>query len=302
MPYKGEIYDGQHQAIIDEALWHQVNDLLIKNAVRARKQKNNSSHVAFKGKLFDEYDRPLLPSFNRKKDNERRYYYTSSELVHKSSARCENPNVPYSKWRLPALFFEATIIQILQEWLTTISANTLLMDRVNIEQIEQFEINKAKISIWLLLVKRITLYQDRVTIAIDEIILAQALNMNLEHFNQDALLIKAPFTYRKRGVESKLIIHHQQGIRDQTLLNNIAKAHEFYRQIKLGADYETLVQKYDTNRDRVQKLLPFAFLAPSIINLIEQGKQPLSFTSDWLIRNPLPACWAAQKDIISRMT
>ena len=207
--HKGNIYGGQHQAIIDETTWHQVQILLQKNAVRARNRRNGSTHVAFKGKLFDEYDRPLLPSFNRKKNNERRYYYyVSSELVHKSSARCENPHLSHSKWCLPAISFEATVTGIIQNWWQQLLPDDILSDETSSDMIQQFY--KHQLTEWLKLVERIIIYADSLTIMIDARAIAQTIDISPRYINQDVLTIKAPFIFKKRGVESKLILNSGQ--------------------------------------------------------------------------------------------
>lgn len=49
------------------------------------------------------------------------------------------------------------------------------------------------------------------------------------------------------------------------------------------------------------QVIDLAFLAPDIVKLIIQGKQPDALTAKWLGINPLPSDWQAQRRILATL-
>ena len=101
--HKDKVYDGQHEAIIDEETWTRVQQLLEGKAwngsIRKRRAKHPSPLV---GKLFDETGDRLTPS-HANKQGARYRYYVSNRLI-KMPKRLATDG-----WRLPAPELEKTI-------------------------------------------------------------------------------------------------------------------------------------------------------------------------------------------------
>src|ERR1019366_7555318 len=106
--YLGEIrhrklrHPGQHPAIVDRAVWEQVQERLRKQAVHHRTLNAKGVSSPLAGKLFDENDEPLYTCGANK--GERHYrYYVSRKVIRGSTARRG------SGWRLPALQIERAV-------------------------------------------------------------------------------------------------------------------------------------------------------------------------------------------------
>jgi hypothetical protein len=111
-----------------------------------------------------------------------------------------------------------------------------------------------------------------------------------------------PFQFRKRGVESKLVIGDgRAGPPDATLINNIAKAHQYYDAITCGASFDEIAASENLSKRRILQVIDLAFLAPDIAKSIIQGDQPIGLTAKWLGQNPLPADWESQRRVISTL-
>jgi hypothetical protein len=111
-----------------------------------------------------------------------------------------------------------------------------------------------------------------------------------------------PFQFRKRGVESKLIIGDGQAkTPDKILIRSIAKAHQYYDAIKMGRTFEEIAASENLSKRRIPQVIDLAFLAPDIVKSITQGDQPIGLTAKWLGQNPLPSDWQAQRQIINRL-
>lgn len=79
----------------------------------------------------------------------------------------------------------------------------------------------------------------------------------------------------------------------------IAKARKWYDGFKSGTylSIKDLAEKEDMDRGDVSRILPLAFLAPTIIRDILNGKHPVDLTLDTLQRSipNLPMNWDEQK-------
>ena len=79
--HKGEIYDGEHQAIVDAELWDAVQAKLA-SAARPRKRPGNDPRPALlKGLLSDSQNRPMDPTYATKGVRRYRYYETRRDLT-----------------------------------------------------------------------------------------------------------------------------------------------------------------------------------------------------------------------------
>ena len=74
----------------------------------------------------------------------------------------------------------------------------------------------------------------QLSIRLDETRVAHLLNVDADTLNEEALHISAMFQIRKRGVETKLILADLPSGQDDKLIRNIAKAHSWFEQMKLG--------------------------------------------------------------------
>jgi hypothetical protein len=99
--HKGERYPGEHQHIIERALWDAVQMQLANNAVKRRAGANAASASLLTGLLRDENGRLLKPSLASKSG--RRYRYNIS--------REPENGVRATAWRLPAPAIEELVVR-----------------------------------------------------------------------------------------------------------------------------------------------------------------------------------------------
>ena len=92
--HKGQVFDGQHPAIIDPETWVKFQKLLSEGAARTRGAKQKATRSFLAGNLFDETGDRLTPSHSRK-NGKRLRYCISRRLVTDRSRK--HPDA----WRLP---------------------------------------------------------------------------------------------------------------------------------------------------------------------------------------------------------
>ena len=79
--HKGEVYEGEHEAIVDEELWNAVQQRLQKKAPPRRRPKNDPHQAMLRGLLTDPEGRPMVPTYATKGTRRYAYYETRKDLA-----------------------------------------------------------------------------------------------------------------------------------------------------------------------------------------------------------------------------
>ncbi|MCF6305784.1 MAG: recombinase family protein [Rhodobacteraceae bacterium] len=296
--HRDKTYDGLHKAIIEPAVWDDVQTKLqVKAAYKRGDGKKVKDPSPLIGKLFDETGDRLTPSHSSK-GGKRHRYYISHRLVKQAGEKDK------SGWRLPALQLERQIEKAIQEHLakaatpsivTDLTSEEILRIRAEVELVTSTQTNL------FVLIERIDITAGKITIHLDSNALINFLQIDLGRLTPDAILVTRPFQMRKRGVETKLIIGDKSPEIDEALIRNIADAHNWLVMIKSGKTFDEIAAKDKTSKRRIQQVTEWALLAPDIVKQIVEGRQPLGLTSNWLLRHKLPADWNAQRDLIAAL-
>ncbi len=101
--HKNVTYPGQHEAIIEKAIWQRVQEMLSKKAAHPRGRTTRKSTGLLMGRLFDESGEPLYSCWAKK--GQRRYRYLVSKRLVRGSSKPDDRG-----WRLPAERMERAVI------------------------------------------------------------------------------------------------------------------------------------------------------------------------------------------------
>ena len=243
----------------------------------------------------------LTPSHTKTRAGVRLRYYVSPRLI-KNSGEANKDG-----WRLPAEELETKVAQVVRQhirrpsFVGSIAPNTSAEAIRIIKATLQSITSSTDIKSSLDLIERIELWPGQLNISIKAEKLGTLLEQDPDDIPQDDLIITTPFQLRKRGVETKLIFADAPGERDEILIKNIAKAHEWYQEIKVGKTLSDIAAASGTSNHRVQQMIELAFLAPNILKDVLDGHQPSSFTSNWFRRHGLPIRWQDQRDLLATL-
>lgn len=299
--HKTTVHEGLHEAIIDPERWDRVQSQLQGGAAKGRARKIAKQRSLLCGKLVDETGDRLTPSHSKTRAGVRLRYYISHRLIKHSGEGNKDG------WRLPAEELETKVALVVQQHLNTpclinkivqgASAPAIAKVKANILQIVAYNTLKPSLD----LLERIDLSPGELRISLDAERLGKLLDRDPEELPMDTLTINAPFQLRKRGVETKLIFADAAAARDDVLITNIAKAHQWYHLIKSGKTISDIAKSNGTSPRRIQQIIDLAFLAPDITKTVLEGKQPLGLTSDWCKLHPLPINWQDQRALIATL-
>ena len=308
--HKGTRHPGQHQPIVERAVWDKTQELLHAHAARARGKTTKSMSSPLAGKLFDESGEGLTPS-HAVKGNRRYRYYVSRRLINGTASQSE------TGWRIPAAEIERTVA-------TAVAAT--LDDRTAIlNDIEQSDSSTAHVksildaaSTWSRRLRSgeetattLELIIDRVELRADGIQLS--FNLPIETSGRLAgrgpthlkLTRLIPLQMRKRGIEMKFVINNNSraSLRtDPALLKMIARAHCWFEDLISGrsASMVEIGKREKVGKRYVSRIIRLAFLAPDIVGQIASGCQPPELTAESLLkdRTQLPLSWESQHQML----
>jgi len=105
--YRGEVHPGEHEQILDKALFEAVQARLNANGV-IRRSKTGGSPSLLTGKIFDEANGRMTPTHSSKDGARYRYYISNPVLQRK-------PSAPGHITRVPAAEIEALVLVTLNE-------------------------------------------------------------------------------------------------------------------------------------------------------------------------------------------
>ncbi|MEQ9518448.1 MAG: recombinase family protein [Parvibaculum sp.] len=298
--HKDKIYDGQHEAILDQSLWDRVQALLAKNRVVELNKKRAKSPSLLAGILAQEDGRPFKPSHSNKNGVKRRYY--------------RHPSCT-----LPSNEIENVVLSQIKQLLSTPSQ---LAEILNIEDQERLKALLASANLRVTemdaaprpmafrsILKQVIVGANELELHICPDRLKIFLSSDPEADLIDSASDRAPHiitlqTQLKRcGHGKKLIVRSESSADptsvDTSLIKLIGRAHMWFDEMKSGSSYKEIAAKKNVDERLVARTIRCTFLAPDITSAILKGQEPSDLSSQKLLRLPsLPATWDEQRDLL----
>ena len=269
--YRGEAYRGEHEPILEPALFDAVQAKLAENAVERRSRRIRSPSLLL-GKIFDDRGNAMSPSHANKKGVRYRYYVSQALL---QGRKAEAGSIT----RVSAPDVEALVANAIR---ASGGAGDASSDRELIEKHLSMAIVRG----------------DQITITLRQSDVEDA----SEGFD-DAATLSIPFTPTlplRKGIAHAPTT--RSGIDDETrtgLLTAIAKSKKWVESILEGqANGFAAIAANEKLGERYIKLLaPLAFVSPRVVEAIAEGRAPADLTVTSLARN-LPVSWAEQDRLL----
>ena len=85
--HKGKVFDGEHEAIVDEDLWQQVQMHLQEGAPSRKRPTNEPQRALLQGLMFDPEGRPMVPTYGSNGTGRYTYYVSRKDLAYKGDPR-----------------------------------------------------------------------------------------------------------------------------------------------------------------------------------------------------------------------
>ncbi|PKB14100.1 DNA invertase Pin-like site-specific DNA recombinase [Novosphingobium kunmingense] len=285
--HKGLVHPGEHDAIIDRALWEKVQARLS----GAVKRPRTGTISALAGRI-DDADGQRLYSTHGKKSRKRYSYYVSSTRDNRNG------------WRLPAGDIEALVQQSLQRLLCdpdrlNAELGTLGLSEAAIARAAQLAPacgdSKALREALQHLDARVSIETHALRIELDRSLLAEAMAVGTaEALLRDPVVLITPVALKRRGIELRLVYASpdaRPANRDPHLVDLIRRGWAAWKKLTTEQRSANPVE-----RSHLVRLARLRFLAPDITLAIIEGRQPIELTARSLLRcGELPVDWNDQR-------
>lgn len=293
--YKGQIYPGQHDAIIDRATFEAAQQMLAQARVDRRLGTNAKEPSLLTGLLWDGHGRRLTPTHSSRQNRRYRYYISQTDDV----------SVSDPAWRVSAPHIEGLVIDRVRAMLADALQQTIASGSLHGNAIGQLNERVAGIftrieslvgqrEALLQLIQRIDVLGETVRIEADFRPIDAALGDRHVH--------EHPIGFVRSGEQVKLIIPptttSATANRNPSLLKLIAQAFAARREMECGGRIEEVAGRLGYGREYVANLIRTSYLSPTIITAIINGTQPASLTRQQLVRtNRIPLNWTEQEQL-----
>ena len=292
--HKDQVHEGQHDAIIDPERFEAIQVRLMDKSAKPRSKPAAAHPSPLASKLFDETGVRLTPS-HASKGGKRYRYYISQRLV------AGTVNDGRTGRRLPADRLERDLGRAVREHLIT------RVERGDIATTDAGSIPRLRRRADALgdevldCIDTVRLGHGTLNVDLNKVRVADVLSMAPDSIASEVLSLRRPFSQRRRGVETRLIVGAPEPARDDILIANIARAEPWRTALCNGDDLKAIADREGITVKYLGEMLPFAFLSPKLVRAILEGRQPSALTTNWLRRHGLPSSWAEQERILAQL-
>lgn len=296
--HKDRTWPGQHRAIIDVALWEEVQKKLQANAAKPRGRKSggqDASPSPLAGKLRDQTGDRLTPTRTQRHSRSFRYY-----VSHRLIARGLDP----TGWRLPAPALEAMIAGLIADHIAAAIADRRLKTEADLRDAADpseaaqrlvHHLRRVEPATLRRLLRVGTIRPDGLKLDLDTSALAQDLGIDAADLAPGLGAISATLRLRRRGIEAKLIIGQPAPRPDPIILKALGAAHRWMAEVRRGSTLRKIARAADIDVAVLRKRGQLAFLSPRIQAALLSGTQPCTLTLERMIQDPPPLDWIDQE-------
>jgi site-specific DNA recombinase len=282
--YRGEVHHGEHEPILDSALFEAVGAKLAAQAVERRCRLRGLPAI-LSGRLFDHRGNRMSPTHANKRGARYRYYVSQAVLQGK-------PPPPGLVSRVPAAEIEALVVAALRNHLNARGGGEGLPDNDR-DLLERH-------------LERVTLTPNHLELRLRELVEPTQAHDPVNDGSSgppiaNVTTITVPWSSPVPAAV-KGIIHvpaHNTPIkasRREGLLIAIAKARQWIDDLAHGraASFAVIARREGKVERHIRLLAPLAFVSPRIVSALLDGTAPADLTLTKLAR-ALPYCWAEQE-------
>ena len=291
--HKGKVYDGEHEAIVDEELWERVRLALAAKAPPRKRPTNERQQAMLRGLISDPHGRPMVPTYGSSKIKRYAYYETR-----KDRARPGDP---------PSLRFQRAHL----ERHLTVHLEQLLNDEHGLRRLSGFE--EAGELRTLFATAQLLAVQLREIGKAEHGIRSLVTAMSFRADHLEVILSSAelaattdtdwswsiPLPTRRPFREARIRIDAEAGGQRSPgdLLDLVAEAFVVQRLVLASPELslQQLAKREGRCRTQLARLLRLSWLSPRIVEAIAEGSQPKGLTRRGLLICAMPIDWAEQE-------
>jgi DNA invertase Pin-like site-specific DNA recombinase len=310
--HKGNVYPGQHEAIVGADLWQIVQNKLATNRRARSLGLGAEAPSLLSGLIFDGDGKRMTPTHANKRGRRYRYYISASLLDCGASGA--------NALRVPAGEVEALVLDRLRQLMASRQgiADALAPFGLKARELDVALRRAVELSQqWLTIppadmralarqvISGVSLSPDRVEVAIGAARLARALGSTVRTEDATAATITLAITaeLRRVGQGKRMVIGEPfEGAGNSSLVRVLQEAFSA-RAALLAPSNESLnviTARRTKSKGRLTALMRVSYLAPDIVEAILAGRQPPELSPKRLLRTSqgLPLDWREQRTFL----
>ncbi|MBN8485591.1 MAG: recombinase family protein [Sphingomonadales bacterium] len=291
--HRGKVYDGEHEAIVDEELWNAVQAQLKEKAPPRRRSTNEPQQAMLRGLITDPCGRPMVPTYGSSKVKRYAYYETRKDLARPGDPPAIRFQRGYLEQHLVSHLGQLLDDEHALRRLSGIDeAATLrtMFATAHLLALQLREIGKVEGALRSILVA-IAIRAD----GMDIILKPAALGIEAAadwHWTMP-LPARRPFREARLRIDADAVT----GSVSNDLLALVAEAMAAQRLVLASPELSLaqLAKREGRCRTQIARLLRLSWMSPRIIEAIATGTQPKGLTRRALLVCDMPIDWAEQE-------
>jgi len=305
--HKGNVYPGEHDAIVDRELWDRVQKQLAENRQGHRTRATAKEPSLLTGLLYDERGNRMTPSHAIKNGKRYRYYQGPKKGGRRAG-------------RIPAHDVEQIVIGRLMDLMTDphelleVAGHNLDADA----QRRLIEVGRQRAQafgeddrnrLWTFIqsvITRVDVAADEISICISPAGLSGVLIGDRSYASDEAVTVTAAARLQRNPIGNRMVISspdQEPANHNPALIKAVARAQVWFEQLATGQEESIrAIADRDGHTERyVGRMIRLAFLSPELVNMILAGGQPEDLTIETLWKEP-PLEWADQRTSFGCLT
>ncbi len=312
--HKGNLYDGQQEAIIDEKTWERVQEIKLGN-----RNKRFVPSKAVRNSLLQGLiecgcgcNSSMIPTRTTKK-NKTYEYYISLKAIKEGYHLCEIGSIPAGEIdnfiisKIQSIIKHPKMIEEIAKQISSesqeVGITEICKKMKDPKNFFDYLSTETKRQIFKRIISRVIVYKERIVIRLlplGAMLLEMSKQNELTPSTEQAGLMELSYQVdfaKKRGHLKILPPNDEKPLVDDILLNSVIKAHTWRHKLEnseLSAREFSRKEKVD--RGYMQRMMQLTYLAPDIIEAIMVGTQPNSLKLMDFLNSPIPLSWAKQRE------
>ena len=309
--HKNNVYEGEHAAIIEENLFNLAQALLQANKVD-ESQKHNASNSLLAGKIYDDKNNRMTPSYSKTRNKKYRYYVSQPVLKFDKTKAGSVSKLPAEETEkfvtdeIRSYFFDTKQIQNYIAELSVLEQNRIL-EAVKSGKFDNYALVRS-------VLEKLTVSKEWIELILSKNGIKKFLYdlggniCTTSDFNEQAedyLTIKRDIrikTGTSKGCNTLIIRNDKAELPyiNEALIKAIVKSFYWHKLLLEGKVKNTKdIQKLENLKDNsyIKQVLNLRFLSPRIIEAILNGTQPRELTVTKLF-NIKTLNWKEQEELI----
>ncbi len=290
--HKGQVYAGNHPAIIDIDLWQQVQARLEGNRQGHKTRITTQSRYLLTGKVFDTDERRFTGSHS-KKSGSRSYRYYVQQIETGPPMRIPAQELEQAALQALYRFFdqEADLLTMMQDH----PDPSALLDgaRALKRQIDEGDVDAVRALL------------TKVVVDVDQLRLTLALApLASDGLDASSTVLVVPAKLQRSGLAMRLVVPGQQRMArkpDPKLIRLLARSHDWAMRLISGRakTVREIAVAEGVTSTYVTRLAYLGLMCPDLMQAIVRGEQPTTLTAHCLVQQgALPLNWDEQRRVL----